>query len=106
MRNVSRCANSLDRLVISSACRLPARRHRAPKLLIGHQMDEMVIDQLVVYQIHLVGVSELKTEPKCVIDKSARHLFARLVVGIVSSATLGGCRRRRECWWLRTSPLA
>ena len=32
-------------------------------------MDEVVIDQLVVYQIHLVGVSELKTEPKCVVDK-------------------------------------
>jgi hypothetical protein len=34
-------------------------------------MDEMVIDQLVVYAIHLIGVSELKTEPKRVIDK--RH---------------------------------
>jgi hypothetical protein len=32
-------------------------------------MDEVVVDQLVVYAIHLVGVSELKTEPKCVIDK-------------------------------------
>ena len=37
-------------------------------------MDEVVIDQLVVHAIHPVGVSELKTEPKCVIDKSASEM--------------------------------
>jgi len=48
-------------------------------------MDEVIFDQLVVYAIHLVDVSWLKTEPKCVIDKSAQHLF----VGNVSNAPLG-----------------